>query len=81
MDYFWVRNYALDDRTPAKMTEDQAKLQTKLEPDDECAAYACGCTWQTVGAPKDVVVDATEAAPHGGTAEGRMRWKCEADKE
>lgn len=62
------------------MVEDQAKLQAKLEPSDDCAAYACGCTWQTVSTAKDVTVDTTDAAPHGGISEGRMRWKVEADQ-
>ena len=65
-------------RLVLQMIEDQAKLQVKLLPSDVHAAYACGCTWQTVDDTKDITVDATQAAPHGGISEGRMRWKAEA---
>lgn len=33
----------------------------------------------TVCRSKDIVVDATDAAPEGGISEGRMRWKVDGE--
>ena len=68
-DYFHMRNYAPDARMPQRLQEDLAKLCTLLEPDDEAAAFACGCSWQTVIGEKQLAVLAragTPAPPHGG---------------
>ena len=67
MDYFMLRNYAPDARMPERMQEDLAKLCTALEPDAVAAAYACGCSWQTVVDAKGINSgSATPALPQGG---------------
>jgi len=66
-DYYWMRNYAPDARMPSKMQQDVEKLTSMLREDPASAAYACGCSWQSVVEfkPLDGVVG-TPAAPHGG---------------
>ena len=67
IDYFHLRNFAPDARMPERMQEDLAKLCPKLERDEATAAYACGCSWQTI--TDDKAIDAsgsTPAVPHGG---------------
>eukprot|EP00959_Pyramimonas_sp_CCMP1952_P079689 1666724-Pyramimonas_sp.AAC.1 len=49
-DYYWFRNHTPDSRMPQSTAEDLAKLTTKLVPDPPSAAYACGCSWQSVRA-------------------------------
>ena len=67
IDYYHLRNFAPDARMPKRMQDDLGKLCPKLERDEATAAYACGCSWQTIS--EDKAIDAsgsTPALPHGG---------------
>ena len=72
VDYFHVRT-TLDPRMPARFEEDAKKLATKLTPDEEAAALACSCTWQTISAEAKPL--GRSAVPHGGTGQGEtLAW-------
>ena len=67
VDYYWMRNFCPDGRMPGRWDEDLAKLCAKLVADDEAAAYACGCSWQSVVGEKELGgAGGTPAMPHGG---------------
>ena len=69
VDYFHFRNYSPDHRMPERMQEDLSKLCQKLEADETAAAFACGCSWQSITGEKDIgsgKLGSTPAAPHGG---------------
>ena len=67
IDYYHVRNFAPDARMPERTHEDLVKLCTKLVRQENAAAYACGCSWQTVVDEKLLTpAVGTPAAPHGG---------------
>ena len=79
IDYYHCRNFAPDSRMPERTQADLAKLCARLLPDESAAAYACGCSWQTVTEPKPLAAFGTPAAPHGGARlEGEdvdlLRW-------
>ena len=83
VDYFHFRNYAPDSRMPERKQDDLLKLCTKLEPDETAAAYACGCSWQTIRDEKDIGTSgrtgSTLAAPHGGApgdGDQILRWRA-----
>ena len=82
------RAQAPDERMPLKLQEDLGKLARWLQPADSAsggAAYACGCSWQSLRGrdtkPIEGEGDRGEgvlAAPHGGArlgeAEPRIKW-------
>ena len=75
VDYFHVRNYTPDPRMPARFEEDAKKLATRLIPDEEAAALACSCSWQTIRAEAKPLGRTCLAAPHGGTGQGEtLAW-------
>jgi len=67
-DYYWFRNHTPDSRMPLTMEDDMNKLTTKLVLDPACAAYACGCSWQSVAAPMAIVKSGTPPQEPGGGA-------------
>ena len=78
-DYYTFRNFSPDQRMPERQQEDLAKLAAWLQPDADAAAYACGCTWQTVRENKAIEAEGgVLAAPHGGArlgeAEPLLKW-------
>ena len=77
-DYYHVRNFAPDSRMPARLQADLAKLCVRLVADESAAAYACGCSWQTIDDTKTLdPLGGTAAAPHGGARlEGNLHWAC-----
>ena len=77
----WMRLHTPDARMPDKLQEDLRKLAHQLRPDGATAAYACGCSWQSVAAPKPIEGEAgggALASPEGGArlgeAEPTLRW-------
>ena len=54
---------------------DLEKLRHKLLSDQAHAAYACQCAWQSVATWKPLDQWGTPAEPHGGAANGAIRWK------
>jgi len=79
VDYFHLRNYMPDQRmtyNTERANIDAQKLKAKLEPAPGCAAYACGCTWQSVVQRKEVSQWGTPCGEEGGAGEGGVvRWK------
>ena len=78
-DYYTFRNFSPDERMPERQQEDLAKLAAWLQPDADAAAYACGCTWQTVREGKPIEAEGgVPAAPHGGARLGEasplLKW-------
>ena len=83
IDYYHFRNYAPDARMPGRIQEDLVKLCSALEPDNSAAAYACGCSWQTVAGVKSISSnhgERTSALPHGGARlssdDQELWWKA-----
>lgn len=79
IDYYHVRNHCPDSRMPERTEADLAKLRTKLVPDAACAAFACGCSWQSIVGVKDLLdaVLGTPAGDEGGArleADQMLRW-------
>ena len=67
-DYYHFRNFTPDPRMPERREEDLKKLQRMLEASVECAAFACGCSWQSVSTKKQIfsVEGLVKAPPEGG---------------
>ena len=66
VDYYHFRNYAPDSRMPERTQEDLAKLCKFLNDDEVAAAYACGCSWQTISDAKVLLNGVSKAPPNGG---------------
>ena len=75
VDYYTCRNFSPDDRMPHKQQEDLAKLARWLRPAADGAAYACGCSWQSVGLESKPLEgdEGVLAAPHGGARLGEAK--------
>ena len=83
-DYYTFRNFSPDQRLPERQQKDLAKLAAWLQPDADAAAYACGCTWQTVREGKPIEAEGgVPAAPHGGArlgeAKALLKWTSTLD--
>ncbi len=68
-DYYHFRNYCPDSRMPGDHDASMGKLCARLVADAGSAAYACGCSWQTLGAGQNKSLDAllgVSALPDGG---------------
>merc|ERR1719453_2732139 len=66
VDYYHFRNFAPDSRMPERTQDDLVKLCKYLTADEAAAAFACGCSWQTISDTKLLLHGVSKAAPHGG---------------
>jgi len=78
-DYFHLRNHMPDQRMASNaqaMQQDMEKLRAKLLPDEACAAYACGCSYQSVTALKQLRSWGTDPGEDGaaGSEGAKLKW-------
>ena len=76
-DYMWFRNYNGHSLNVPRLTE--MLVRPRGSGGGEGAAYACQCSWQSIGrSRKELSPWGTDPLPEGGAANGSLRWQKKA---